>query len=67
MKFYKSLVEARKDGWAIMPCALPTTYAYYTKDGGNTIKRADELVEGMEPTPIMKHPLINERNFNAAN
>ncbi len=49
---YKSLAEARRDGWELIPCAFPTTYAYYAKPGERN-RREDELVEGMEPKPIL--------------
>jgi hypothetical protein len=43
MKKYKTWAEARNDGWNLVPCAFPTKYNYFMKNGQQ--KREDELIE----------------------
>ncbi len=39
---YNSLAEAKRDGWILIPCAFPTKYNYYIRNGEQ--RREDELV-----------------------
>lgn len=43
MPRYKTLKEAKEDGWLLIPCAFPTRYNYYMKNGEQ--KREDELYD----------------------
>ena len=42
MEKYKTLADAKKDGWQLIPCAFPTRYNYYRKGGEQ--RREDELI-----------------------
>lgn len=40
---YRTIAEAKADGWELIPCAFPTRYCYYAKVGERN-RRQDELL-----------------------
>ncbi len=43
MDKYKTIQDAKNDGWIPMSCAFPTKYQWYSKDGDQKTK--EDLVE----------------------
>jgi hypothetical protein len=48
MKQYKTIREAKEDGWKYVDCAFPTRYNYLRKEGTLQLVKEDELIERVQ-------------------
>jgi hypothetical protein len=62
MKQYKTIREAKEDGWKYVHSALPTKYHYLRKEGTLQLVKEDELIEMVQKiASIQSRPPINPK------